>query len=227
MKMKFSQDLRSQHPQRSLFTRNQITQFNYVRYHCYWCIRKYPQLWRFSSTHQGACRKGHQSHSQEMNKSEEYPTHRWCGWDHREYPRDQVTRPQNRIREKSRLNYFLLPMSWFLVDSIGSNLVYFSRFETICCECSTEATTRIKTNSILTKSQSLRCPMSIEYGFLSCVIFIPWSTIMGTNECRYLEWCLESMIRMESTMYNDTIITLNNMRKWENPILVWSKNLLK
>lgn len=80
-------------------------------------IRKYSLIRRHSPAHPRTRREVNEGHTQKMNESEKYQTHRWYGRNQCKYPRDQGTRTENRIREESRLKWnmvYIMPSFPFL-----------------------------------------------------------------------------------------------------------------
>lgn len=109
-------------------------------------------------------------------------------------------------------------MCWLFINCICPDLIELVSLETICSESSTEATTSIESDGIRTYSESLGCPVTIDDEFISCIVLIPGFSIIFTYECRYLWWCCESMVWMDSSVNNYKIIMLYNTRQWSEPI---------
>ena len=106
-------------------------------------------------------------------------------------------------------------MCWFLVDLIRSDLREFPCLKTVCCESSTEATSSIESDCVFSYAESLCCPMPIDNHLISCIGVIPRLSFMNTYHTCYLWWSGEPIIRMESSMHYNKIISFDNM--WESP----------
>lgn len=111
----------------------------------------------------------------------------------------------------------IFPVFWFFVYSSWSDLPEFTSLKTKSGKVTTKTTSRVKSNSILTDPEPIHCPMPIDNEFISVIRFIPWFSIYQTYQGCDLEWSINSIIRMESSMNQDKIISLNNMRKWYEP----------
>ena len=94
----------------------------------------------------------------------------------------------------------------------------FPILETICSEVSTKTTPRIKSDCIGTNPETIDCPVSIDDWLHTSIWVIPWLPIDESDECRQFYRSIYSLIRMESTMYKNKILSLNNMRKWHYPL---------
>jgi hypothetical protein len=99
------------------------------------------------------------------------------------------------------------------IYSIRPNLPDLSGLQTIGRECSAKTTSRIETESIGSHTESLGCPVTIDDEFLSCIALIPWSPIDESDKCSYLFRSLHTILRMESTMHEDELISLDDMRQ--------------
>lgn len=114
-------------------------------------------------------------------------------------------------------------MCRFLVDLIRSYLKKFACLETVRCECPTEATSSIQSDSIFSHTESLCCPVSIYDKFFSSIVLVPGPSFMNTYHTRYLWWSCESIIRMESSMHHDKILSFNNIWKSLEPVTMLMK----
>jgi hypothetical protein len=105
------------------------------------------------------------------------------------------------------------PVFWFLVHSIRPNLPDLARLQTISCECSTEATPRIDTDRIGPDAQSLCRPVSVDDRLGPRIALIPWSPIDESDHSCYFFWGFDTRVWMESTMYEDELISLDDVRE--------------
>lgn len=107
----------------------------------------------------------------------------------------------------------ILPMCWFLIDLIRSDLIKLTSFETICRKCSAETTSSIESDSIFSYTESLSCPVSIDDKFVSCIVLIPGLSLILSYCGSIFYRRVESIVWMESSMNNDKILSFDNTRK--------------
>lgn len=122
---------------------------------------------------------------------------------------------------------FLLhfPICWFLIYSIRTRLPILPCLKTISSKMPSEATSRIKSDRIVSNTESLYCPVTIYNQFFSFIILIPSLSFMRTDKSRYLFRCIKAEIWMESAMNKDKIISFYDMRKGKYPLFMLVKNL--
>lgn len=92
--------------------------YTYGRYHRHRCIRQHTRIMRHGPAHSRTRSEVNQGYTEKVNKSEKYPSHRWRRRNHCQYPWDQVTRPQNWVREEGGLKYYvvyIIPIFCFLI----------------------------------------------------------------------------------------------------------------